>query len=158
MSVFTFADFTSYMAWTASLMLILLDFTSTMKTKVLISSIFFIALSVVTGYWMMRYLSILQRPSTDFLGYFGSRFCFNVFGRKKCTLVLTFRCFRATEPLTALATLAAFFAPPFTGFSGFSPSAAPSAAASFLLFPFGGIAGLAGGRRKRRRSRAGLAW
>merc|ERR1719362_1889108 len=106
------------MAWTASLMLILLDFTSTMKTDVLISSIFFIALSVVTGYWMMRYLSILQRPSTDFLGYFGSRFAFSVFGRKKCTLVLTFRCFLATEPLTALAT---FFAPPFTGFSGFSP-------------------------------------
>merc|ERR1740129_1721267 len=124
-------------------MLILFDFTSTMNTNVLISSIFFIAISVVTGYWMMRYLSILHRPSTDFFGYFGSLFCFSVLGLKKCTLVLTFLCFLATEPLTALATFAAFFAPPF---SGFSPSAAPSAAASFLLFPFGGIVGLAGRR------------
>merc|ERR1719367_1608528 len=36
---------------------------------------------------MMRYLSILQRPSTDFFGYFGSRFCFRVFGRKKAAKV-----------------------------------------------------------------------
>merc|ERR1719401_2689189 len=119
-------------------MLIFVALTSTMKTRVLISSIFFMALSVVTGYWMMRYLSILQRLSTDFLGYFGSRLCFSVLGRKKCTLVLTLRCFLATEPLTALATLAAFFAPPFSGFSGCSPSA-PASATGFLLFPFGAI-------------------
>merc|ERR1719507_1706219 len=126
MSVFTFAAFTSYMACTASLMLILVAFTSTINTNVLISSIFFIADSVVTGYLMMRYLSILARLSTDFLGYFGSRFRFRVFGRKKCTLVLTFLCFLDTEPLTALATLAAFFAPALVGLSA-STSASASA-------------------------------
>merc|ERR1719150_1536802 len=130
MSVFTFAAFTSYMAWTASLMLILVDFTSTMNTSVLISSIFFMADSVVTGYWMMRYLSILGRTSTDLLGYFGSRFLLRVLGRKKCTLVLTLLCFLDTEPFTALATLAAFFAPPFFG----SSPSAPASAGCFLLF------------------------
>merc|ERR1719401_2603834 len=79
---------------------------STRKTSVLISSLFFIADSVVTGHVMMRYLSIRPRVSTDFRGYFGSRFLMSVFGRKKCTFVLTFLAFRVTAPL------AAFFAPP----------------------------------------------
>merc|ERR1719436_1849101 len=105
-----------------------------MKTKVLISSIFFMADSVVTGYLMIRYLSIFARLSTDLLGYLGSRFLFKVFGRKKCTLVLTFLNFLETEPLTALATLAAFFAPFFPDFSGASPSAPASATGCFLLF------------------------
>merc|ERR1719330_2169289 len=103
MSVFTFAALTSYMACTASRMLILVALTSTMKTRVLTSSIFFMADSVVTGYWMMRYLSILERISVDLLGYFGSRLLFRVLGLKKCTFILTFLCLRATEPLTALA-------------------------------------------------------
>merc|ERR1719360_50300 len=96
------------------------------------------ALSVVTGYWMTRYLSILERSSTDRRGYFGSRFLFKVFGRKKCTFVLTFLCFLETEPFTALATLAAFLAP---AFFGSSPSAPASAAGCFFL-PFGAIATL----------------
>merc|ERR1719401_1612259 len=56
---------------------------STRKTSVLISSLFFIADSVVTGHVIMRYLSIRPRVSTDFRGYFGSRFLMSVFGRKK---------------------------------------------------------------------------
>merc|ERR1719330_1992720 len=153
MSVFTFADLTSYIACTASLIFTLFALMSTMNTNVFTSSIFFIADSVVTGYWMTRYLSILERISTDLLGYFGSRFLFNVLGRKKCTFILTFLCFLATEPLTALATLAAFFAPPFSGFSGFSPAAPPSATC-FLLFPFGAIVGWEGWAVKPRQFRA----
>merc|ERR1719401_185043 len=84
---------------------------STRKTSVLISSLFFIADSVVTGHVMMRYLSFRPRVSTDFRGYFGSRFLMSVFGRKKCTFVLTFLTFRETAPFTAFATLAALSAP-----------------------------------------------
>merc|ERR1719436_124248 len=111
MRVLTFAHFTSYSAWTASLILGLVALMSTMNTKVLISSIFFIADPVVTGYWMIRYLSILSRVSVDFLGYFGSRGFFKVFGRKKCTLVRTFRTFFVTADLSAFATFPAFFEP-----------------------------------------------
>merc|ERR1719343_1031420 len=83
--------------------------------------------SVVTGHWMMRYLSFRSRLSTDLLGYFGSRFLIRVFGRKKCTFVRTFRCFRATEPFTALATLPAFLEP-------------PSAEAAAVFLSFGAMA------------------
>merc|ERR1719230_2479057 len=82
--------------------------------------------SVVTGHWMMRYLSFRSLLSTERIGYFGSRFLIKVFGLKKCTLVRTFRCFRATEPLTAFATLPAFLAPAL--------AASPPAAAAFLSF------------------------
>merc|ERR1719444_710529 len=110
-SVLTLAHLTSYICFTASLMFNLLALMSTKKTSVLISSIFFMADSVVTGHWMILYLSFRSRLSTDRLGYFGSRFLIKVLGRKKCTFVRTFLCFLATEPLTALATLPAFFVP-----------------------------------------------
>merc|ERR1719254_214591 len=112
MSVFTFAHFTSYNSFTASLIRTFVALMSTKNTSVLISSIFFMADSVVTGHWMMRYLSIRSRVSTDFIGYFGSRFLIKVFGLKKCTLVRVFFTFLVTAPFTAFATLPALFAPP----------------------------------------------
>merc|ERR1719174_214652 len=78
-----------------------------MKTKVLISSIFFIALSVVRGWRRMRYLSSFGMRDVDFLGAFGSRRLDSVLGRKKCTFM---RCLRRSGPadlFTALATLPA---------------------------------------------------
>merc|ERR550525_2267200 len=117
MSVFTFAHLTSYIAFTASLILGLLALTSTRKTSVLISSIFFMADSVVTGHWIIRYLSILLRRSTDLRGYLGSRFFLSVLGLKKCTLVRIFFAFRETDAFTAFATLLAFLAPPPFPFS-----------------------------------------
>merc|ERR1719221_163088 len=90
MSVFTFAHLTSYICRTASLMFNFVALMSTKKTRVLISSIFFMADSVVTGHWMILYLSLRSRLSTDRLGYFGALFEIRVFGRKKCTLVRTF--------------------------------------------------------------------
>merc|ERR1712194_516180 len=106
--VFTLAHFTSYNCFTASLIWGLLALMSTKKTRVLISSIFFIADSVVTGHWMILYLSIRFILFTDFLGYLGSRGLTNVLGLKKCTFVRTFFTFLDTELLTAFATLPAF--------------------------------------------------
>merc|ERR1719392_253198 len=102
MSVFTLAHFTSYICLTASLILSLVALMSTRNTRVLISSIFFMADSVVTGHWMMRYLSILSRLSTDFRAYFGVRFLMSVLGRKKCTLVRFLLVFLVTTCFTAL--------------------------------------------------------
>merc|ERR1719223_1609492 len=102
---------------------------STRNTRVLISSIFFMADSVVTGHWIMRYLSILSRHSVDLRGYFGSRGFWRVFGRKKWTDVRTLRTLRVTAPLTALETFEAFFPPSFLGAS----------AAVFPAFAFGAI-------------------
>merc|ERR1719517_374570 len=90
MRVFTFAHFTSYIWRTASLIFSFVALMSTKKTSVLISSIFFMADSVVTGHWMILYLSINGRLSTDLRGYFGSRFLIRVFGLKKCMFVRTF--------------------------------------------------------------------
>merc|ERR1712194_778444 len=125
MRVLTLAHFTSYRARTASLIWGLFALMSTRKTRVLISSIFFIADSVVTGHWMILYLSILFRRFTDFLGYLGSRGLTNVLGLKKCTFVRTFLTFRETDALTAFATLPAFLEP-------FVCASAPSAGVSFL--------------------------
>merc|ERR1719265_458036 len=86
---------------------------STRKTRVLISSIFFMADSVVTGAMMMRYLSSLSVWMAVLLGYFGSRAFCGVFGLKKCTFWRTFFTLRDTAVFTALATFSAFFAPPF---------------------------------------------
>merc|ERR1719281_2111509 len=83
MRVLTFWHCTSYSCLTASLILSLEALMSTMKTSVLISSIFFMADSVVKGYLITAYLSILVMPATDFLGYFGSRFLMSVLGLKK---------------------------------------------------------------------------
>merc|ERR1719436_2210022 len=120
MRVFTLAHCTSYIARTASLIFSLVALMSTRKTSVLISSIFFIADSVVTGHWMTRYLSILSRRSTDLRGYFGSRFLMRVLGRKKWTLVRFFEVFLVTTCFTALAVLLAFLA-------AFLGAASPSA-------------------------------
>merc|ERR1719353_850050 len=104
-SVFTFCAVTSYIDAIASLMWRLLARVSTMNTSVFSSSIFFIADSVVSGYF-----AIALR------GYIGFRACFSVFGRKKCTFLRTFDCFFAMDFLTilvvafAFATLVAFSA------------------------------------------------
>merc|ERR1719281_1244682 len=111
MRVFTLAHCTSYMALTASLIFCLVAVMSTMKTRVLISSIFFIADSVVKGLLMMANLSILSSLFTDFRGYFGSRFLISVLGRKKWMLRRFLDCFRATDCFTAFETLEAFLLP-----------------------------------------------
>merc|ERR1719223_971248 len=99
MRVLTRAHLTSYRDWTASLIWVLDARTSQTKTKVLISSIFFMADSVVTGHLRMRYLSILFIWNTDFFGALGSRALVRVFGRKKCTLVRTLRFLAASLAL-----------------------------------------------------------
>merc|ERR1719174_731277 len=98
----------------ASLICRLLAKVSTRNTNVLISSIFFIADSVVKGHLIMEYLSILFLLATDLTGHFGFRRIFRVFGRRKCTLVRTFFTLRETEDFTALATLPAFLAADFS--------------------------------------------
>jgi hypothetical protein len=50
-------------------------------TSVLLSSIFFMADSVVRGYLMTRYLSILFSLGMDLRGYTGCRIFFSVLGR-----------------------------------------------------------------------------
>merc|ERR1719446_654829 len=132
MSVLTFAHWTSYIAFTASLIFSLVARMSTRKTKVLISSIFFMADSVVRGHFMIAYLSILFRRCTDFRGYFGSRLLMSVLGKKKCTFVRTLDFFRLMLCFTALATFPAFL-PPLAG-------AAPSSA----LGAFGAMSRLQG--------------
>merc|ERR1719389_927825 len=104
-SVFTFAAVTSYICATASLIWLLFALTSTMKTRVLSSSIFFIADSVVRGYLIMRNLSMTCRFATDLRGYIGLRACFNVFGRKKWTFLRTLVCFFAIDFFATLAAV-----------------------------------------------------
>ena len=72
-------------------MFLLLALMSTMKTKVLCSSIFFMADSVLRGCWIVRNWSILGRWWTDFRGYLGARGRRRVLGRWKVTEVRTFR-------------------------------------------------------------------
>merc|ERR1712166_587539 len=108
MRVFTLAHWTSYIAFTASLIFCLEALMSTMKTRVLISSIFFMADSVVRGYLIIEYLSNLLRCCTDFRGYLGSRFVRCVLGLKKCTFKRFFDCLRDTLCFTAFDTLPAF--------------------------------------------------
>merc|ERR1719331_3187489 len=85
--VLTLITFTSYNSATAFLIWFLFDRVSTRKTRVLISSIFFIADSVVTGTLMILYLSMRGKCTVAFEGYFGVRFCVFVFGRKKCVFL-----------------------------------------------------------------------
>merc|ERR1719394_2216194 len=101
MRVLILAHLTSYMPLMASRIVHLVAFKSTRNTSVFISSIFFIADSVVTGHLMILNLSILFLFSTDLFGYLGLRFVSWVFGRRKCTLVRTFFTFRDTEALAA---------------------------------------------------------
>jgi hypothetical protein len=58
-----------------------------MKTSVLLSSIFFIALSVVSGNLSTEKWSSLFARGADRRGYLGCRLVWRVLGRKKCTLV-----------------------------------------------------------------------
>ena len=76
----TFAHWMSYRDLTAALICLLLAVKSTMNTKVLLSSIFFIADSVVNGYLMTRYLSITFALACDFLVYRGFLGNASVFG------------------------------------------------------------------------------
>ena len=95
-----FTASTSYNFFTASLICRLFAFTSTMNTKVLFSSIFFIALSVLRG--LINILCSSRRFScgTDFRGYLGERESRSVFGRWK---VVDNRTLRTLCELTCLA-------------------------------------------------------
>jgi hypothetical protein len=79
--VLTFFAWMSYIFLTAALIFFLSALRSTMKTRVLLSSIFFIADSVVRGYFRIWYWSSLFLPGALTLGYFGSLGFFSVFGR-----------------------------------------------------------------------------
>ena len=81
MRVLIFAAWTSYSFFTASLICLLFDLMSTMKTNVLCSSIFFIALSVFKGLTIVRNWSMRGAWLTLFLGYLGSRGRRRVLGR-----------------------------------------------------------------------------
>jgi hypothetical protein len=72
-----------------------------MKTSVLISSIFFIADSVLRGNKTVLKASIRGACGIDFLGYFGVRGNFKVVGRWKLTEVRTFLIFCPLVPLRA---------------------------------------------------------
>ena len=69
----TLATSMSYILLTAILILGLLAFKSTINTSVLLSSIFFIADSVVRGYLMIAQWSSLFTAGMDFRGYLGER-------------------------------------------------------------------------------------
>jgi hypothetical protein len=79
--VLTFFAWMSYIFLTAALIFFLSALRSTMKTRVLLSSIFFIADSVVRGYFRVWYWSSLFLPGALTLGYLGSLGFFRVFGR-----------------------------------------------------------------------------
>jgi uncharacterized membrane protein HdeD (DUF308 family) len=74
---------------------------------VLCSSIFFIADSVLRGYWMVRNWSMRGRWGTDLRGYLGLRASLRVVGRWKETVVRTLRAVCEAVPFSA-AFLAAF--------------------------------------------------
>lgn len=82
---------TSYIFFNASLICLLFALTSTMNTSVLFSSIFFIALSVLSGCTMILEAS---RRGSDWMllrGYLGERERVRVFGRWKEVDVRTLR-------------------------------------------------------------------
>ena len=89
-SVLTLAVLISYMRRTASVIWRLFARVSTMKTSVLLSSIFFIADSVVSGYLRMANESSGLTFGTDLREYFGVRSSRRVFGLWNLQL---YRCF-----------------------------------------------------------------
>ena len=89
--VLIFKASTSYNFLTASLICLLLLFKSTMNTNVLFSSIFFMAVSVFKGCWMVLNWSILGKWLTDLRGYRGDRARARVLGRWNETEVRTLR-------------------------------------------------------------------
>ena len=115
MSVLTLATSTSYNFLTAPLIFGLLARTSTINTRVLLSSIFFIADSVVSGCLMIANWSSLFVRGIDTRGYFGCRGNFKVLGRWNCTDVRTFRFAVDFTPLRTafLALFAVFFSAAF---------------------------------------------
>lgn len=109
-NVLIFFVWMSYIFFTASFIFFLSALRSTMKTRVLLSSIFFIADSVVRGYLRMAYWSSLFLPGALTRGYLGFLSFFKVLGRWNVTFVLIF-CdfFLEVDPdLTALAALTAW--------------------------------------------------
>lgn len=98
--VLTLQTLMSYSFLTAVLIWCLLAFKLVMKTKVLLSSIFFIADSVVNGCLMILWASIRLREGVDFLGYLGVLAGLKVLGLLKCTLVRTFLTRVPWVPLT----------------------------------------------------------
>jgi hypothetical protein len=81
---------TSYNFFRASLIWRLLALTSTMKTRVLFSSIFFMALSVLSGWMMTLEASRRGWCGIDLRGYLGARDRVRVLGRWKEVDVRTF--------------------------------------------------------------------
>ena len=77
----TFLHLMSYIPLTADLIFALVARTSTMNTSVLLSSIFFIADSVVSGNLRIWYESSLLTRGTERREYFGLRSRRSVFGR-----------------------------------------------------------------------------
>lgn len=108
-NVFTLAALMPYSLLTACLIWFLLLVISTMKTKVLLSSIFFMADSVVNGNLITLYESFFGAPAATF-ATFGFLASLRVFGLKKCVFVWTLVAFlplpffRAFAALLALAT------------------------------------------------------
>ena len=90
----------SYNFLTADLIWCLLAFKLVIKTKVLLSSIFFIADSVVKGCLIILWASIRFLEATDFLGYLGFLAGLKVFGLLKWTEVRTFLTLVPWVPLT----------------------------------------------------------
>ena len=88
--VLTFAISMSYNFFTASFICGLLALISTIKTSVLLSSIFFIADSVVRGCLTMANWSSLFILGADLFGNIGFLASLSVFGRWKCTDVRIF--------------------------------------------------------------------
>ena len=86
MRVLTLAVLISYIRRTASVICRLFARVSTMKTRVLLSSIFFIADSVVSGYLRMAYWSSGLTFGTDLRENFGLRSRRSVFGRLNLVL------------------------------------------------------------------------
>merc|ERR1711970_181115 len=100
-SVFTFWMSTSYIFFTAARIWGLLAWMSTMKTRVLLSSIFFMADSVVNGNLMMENASNRGAAADDLVGHLGERARRRVDGRLKWTEVRTFFLRRLFLPFNA---------------------------------------------------------
>merc|ERR1711998_267446 len=100
----------SYIFLIASFICTLLARTSTMKTRVLFSSIFFMADSVVSGYFRIWYLSRRLGLARYLRGYLPSRGVASVLGKWNRMLVRIFFVTVLTPLVMALATPLAFVA------------------------------------------------
>jgi hypothetical protein len=91
MSVLILTVSTSYSVFNACLICLLFALTSTINTRVLFSSIFFIALSVFNGCTITLLASRRGTCGIDLRGYLGERESVRVLGRWKVVLVRTLR-------------------------------------------------------------------